>query len=161
MLLPGNCCPAGVVANITVAVCSKSSKYYWAWYCTQKNVARSLFTAVLPPLLLMLWQSMVMPNVLYRFAWVSCCYCCNTSFRASECTLIHPMNPSSPPPLIMNLRPPSFCARMENVNQLCKSVLSYLLHCLIVPPGIGSWCMTLIKGWTASGMPTSTKVWLV
>jgi len=29
-----------------------------------------LFTAVLPPLLLMLWQSLVMPNVLYRFAWV-------------------------------------------------------------------------------------------
>jgi hypothetical protein len=25
---------------------------------------------VLPPLLLMLWQSLVMPNVLYRFAWV-------------------------------------------------------------------------------------------
>lgn len=64
------CCGPGVVANVTVAVCNKSSRYYWGWYCSQKNVARSLFTAVLPPLLLMLWQSMVMPNVLYRFAWV-------------------------------------------------------------------------------------------
>ncbi|KAL0050236.1 hypothetical protein WJX82_006955 [Trebouxia sp. C0006] len=60
----------GVVANVTVAVCNKGSRYYWSWYCGQKNVARSLFTAVLPPLLLMLWQSLVMPNVLYRFAWI-------------------------------------------------------------------------------------------
>ncbi len=60
-----------MVANVTVAVCNKGSRYYWSWYCGQKNVARSLFTAVLPPLLLMLWQSLVMPNVLYRFAWVS------------------------------------------------------------------------------------------
>ena len=64
-------CHAGVVAQTTVAVCSASSKYSWDWYCGQQNVARSLFTAVLPPLLLMLWQSLVMPNVLYRFAWVS------------------------------------------------------------------------------------------
>ena len=60
-----------MVANVTVAVCNNGSRYYWSWYCGQKNVARSLFTAVLPPLLLMLWQSLVMPNVLYRFAWVS------------------------------------------------------------------------------------------
>ena len=60
------------MAQTTVAVCSASSRYNWDWYCGQQNVARSLFTAVLPPLLLMLWQSLVMPNVLYRFAWVSC-----------------------------------------------------------------------------------------
>lgn len=63
-------CVAGIVAQTTVAVCNRRGSYTWNWYCGQQNVARSLFTSVLPPLLLMLWQSLVMPNVLYRLAWV-------------------------------------------------------------------------------------------
>ena len=72
------------MAQTTVAVCNKDSRYYWSWYCGQKNVARSLFTAVLPPLLLMLWQSLVMPNVLYRFAWVS-----SGDNATIHCILVH------------------------------------------------------------------------
>ncbi|KAL3131896.1 hypothetical protein ABBQ38_007601 [Trebouxia sp. C0009 RCD-2024] len=60
----------GIVAQTTVAVCNRRGSYTWNWYCGQQNVARSLFTSVLPPLLLMLWQSLVMPNVLYRLAWI-------------------------------------------------------------------------------------------
>ncbi len=47
------------------------NKFYSSWYCSRNSQARSLLTAVVPPLLLMLWQNLVMPNALYRFAWVS------------------------------------------------------------------------------------------
>ena len=103
-----------------MAVCSASSKYSWDWYCGQQNVARSLFTAVLPPLLLMLWQSLVMPNVLYRFAWVSHFTCGhktgNGNFSFSLSSLPFLPSPFCPPaascyddctpPLPPPLRPP-------------------------------------------------------
>ena len=64
---------AGVIAQLTITICASGTggQFYSSWYCSQKSVGRSLFTAVLPPLLLMLWQALVMPNALYRFAWVS------------------------------------------------------------------------------------------
>ena len=65
---------AGIIAQATVAICGSGSvlnKFYSGWYCSRNSQARSLLTAVVPPLLLMLWQNLVMPNALYRFAWVS------------------------------------------------------------------------------------------
>lgn len=60
---------AGAVAQATVAICSNvDGKFYSAWYCSQNSTARAIVTAVLPSLLVTLWQTVVMPMLLYRCA---------------------------------------------------------------------------------------------
>ena len=60
---------AGVVAQVTVAICgnnSASNRFYSEWYCQRQSMGRSLVTSVLPTVLLMLWQNLFLPNALYR-----------------------------------------------------------------------------------------------
>ena len=62
-------CMAGVVAQVTVAVCgnnSSSNRFYSEWYCQRQSMGRSIITSILPTVLLMLWQNLFMPNALYR-----------------------------------------------------------------------------------------------
>ena len=60
---------AGVVAQVTVAICgnnSSSNRFYSEWYCQRQSMGRSIITSILPTVLLMLWQNLFMPNALYR-----------------------------------------------------------------------------------------------
>ncbi|BDA42606.1 probable CSC1-like protein ERD4 at C-terminar half [Coccomyxa sp. Obi] len=62
---------SGAVAQATVAICgntSTSNVLYSEWYCKRKSIGRSIITSILPTILLMLWQNLIMPNALYRFA---------------------------------------------------------------------------------------------
>ena len=62
---------AGVVAQVTVAICgnnSASNRFYSEWYCQRQSMSRSLITSILPTVLLMLWQNLFLPNALYRCA---------------------------------------------------------------------------------------------
>lgn len=64
-------CAAGVVAQVTVAICgnnSASNRFYSEWYCQRQSMGRSIITSILPTVLLMLWQNLFMPNALYRCA---------------------------------------------------------------------------------------------
>jgi hypothetical protein len=64
-------CAAGVVAQVTVAICgnnSSSNRFYSEWYCQRQSMGRSIITSILPTVLLMLWQNLFMPNALYRCA---------------------------------------------------------------------------------------------
>lgn len=61
----------GAVAQLTVAICGSSgffNNFYSSWYCGSNSVWRSLVTGALPPILLTLWQALVMPNAFYRLA---------------------------------------------------------------------------------------------
>ena len=74
---------AGVVAQVTVAICgnnSSSNRFYSAWYCQSRSLSRSLITSILPTVLLMLWQNLFLPNALYR-----CAPCCPPSLKALLC----------------------------------------------------------------------------
>ncbi|KAK9804567.1 hypothetical protein WJX73_000229 [Symbiochloris irregularis] len=58
---------SGAVAQLTVGVCGNvDGKFYSAWWCKQNNTARAIVTAILPSILLTVWQTVVMPLVLYR-----------------------------------------------------------------------------------------------
>ena len=60
---------AGAVAQFTVGVCGNvDGRFYSAWWCKQNNTARAIVTAILPSILLTVWQTIVMPMVLYRCA---------------------------------------------------------------------------------------------
>ncbi|KAK9864060.1 hypothetical protein WJX84_009179 [Apatococcus fuscideae] len=61
----------GAVAQLTVAICGSSgifNTFYSDWYCASDSTWRSLVTGSLPPILLTLWQALVMPNAFYRLA---------------------------------------------------------------------------------------------
>ena len=61
---------AGAVAQITVAICGggqgPANRLYSEWYCQRHSLGQKLITSMVPTILLVLWQNLVMPNVLYR-----------------------------------------------------------------------------------------------
>ena len=61
---------AGALAQLTLTLCGQnaSHKVYWAWYCEDNSgskIVRDIGTGILPEVLLVVWQALLLPRVLY------------------------------------------------------------------------------------------------
>ena len=61
---------AGAVTQVQTLVCQNAA-FADNPYCKSRSIWKGIMTAVLPPLLLTLWQNMCMPQLVYRGAQVS------------------------------------------------------------------------------------------
>jgi hypothetical protein len=74
-------CPcAGAFAQLTLTLCGQNSshKIYWTWYCQDTRgakIVRDVGTGILPEILLVVWQALLLPRVLYYVGQVCTCPC--------------------------------------------------------------------------------------
>ena len=61
---------AGAVTQVQTLVCQNAA-FAENPYCKSRSIWKGIMTAVLPPLLLTLWQNMCMPQLVYRGAQVT------------------------------------------------------------------------------------------
>ena len=61
--------PAGAVTQVQTLVCQNAA-FAGNPYCRSRSIWKGIMTAVLPPLLLTLWQNLCMPQLVYRGAQV-------------------------------------------------------------------------------------------
>lgn len=61
----GKCIPAGAVTQIQQVVC-QNALFANNPYCRSHSIWKGIMSAVLPPLLLTLWQNLCMPQLIYR-----------------------------------------------------------------------------------------------
>ena len=66
----GKFTPAGAVTSIQNVVC-ENAVFANNPYCRSRSIWKSILSAVLPPLLLTLWQNLCMPQLIYRGTQVS------------------------------------------------------------------------------------------
>ena len=60
---------AGAVTQVQTLVCQNAA-FAENPYCKSRSIWKGIMTAVLPPLLLTLWQNLCMPQLVYRGAQV-------------------------------------------------------------------------------------------
>ena len=65
-----HCSCAGAFAQLTLTLCGQnaSHKVYWSWYCQDTRgakIVRDVGTGILPEILLVVWQALLLPRVLY------------------------------------------------------------------------------------------------
>ena len=69
-------CPrTGAFAQLTLTLCGQNSSHriYWAWYCEDTRgakIVRDVGTGILPEILLVVWQALLLPRVLYYIGQV-------------------------------------------------------------------------------------------
>ena len=70
-------CPSatGAFAQLTLALCGNNGqhKVYWPWYCGGSKAAkgvRDVATGILPAVLLVVWQAVLLPRLLYYVSQV-------------------------------------------------------------------------------------------
>ena len=66
---------AGALAQLTLTLCGQnaSHKVYWQWYCEDtrgSKIVRDIGTGILPEVLLVVWQALLLPRVLYYLGQV-------------------------------------------------------------------------------------------
>lgn len=70
------CCGrAGALAQVTLTLCGQNAthKVYWTWYCEDNKgskIVRDIGTGILPEVLLVVWQALLLPRVLYYIGQV-------------------------------------------------------------------------------------------
>lgn len=68
------------MAELDTALCQEEGDVYWEWYCNQSLVVRRAFTNMIPSLLLIAFEGLVMPMMLYYLVLV-CVFACGLDAR--------------------------------------------------------------------------------
>ena len=66
---------AGAFAQLTLTLCGQNASHriYWVWYCEDTSgakIVRDVGTGILPEVLLVVWQALLLPRVLYYIGQV-------------------------------------------------------------------------------------------
>jgi len=84
---------AGALAQLTLTLCGQnaSHKVYWQWYCEDtrgSKIVRDIGTGIVPEVLLVVWQALLLPRVLYYLGQVRSNLVITQRHAATACAVI-------------------------------------------------------------------------